>query len=363
MGIDLTQVSDLATDEFYEFLWDANRTTFDEPAPSAPVNFTVDLAEYVFGAAPQVLAVSWAVRETYTITSGGNGQHIATLEIVVPVAQALRISAVGVLFLRNDVTQEVAAAIRERVKTYDPTSGIDPLDWAYDGIPAGVKGAFSMFDFRLRSRTEKVGASREFADARNSALQHFQKFYGEAYRVNGPTTELIRDVPERTPHRNERKVTDATSDSEAAKEIDRIVREQNPGNCDGLEEWQERVADLANYSEYMTRWELVDIEICGIVFGKMHTNVLYTRNVVLQLWAFAQYPKDPLAVLGDMVKECAKQAATAGIVVGLVLGNFPAALAAFETAFSECMEHKLNKFVPCLIPGIAVMKVEGPWQK
>lgn len=363
MGIDLTQVSDLATDEFYDFLWDAKQTTFDEPAPAAPVNFTADQAEYAFGAAPQALGFSWAVRETYSITSGHNGQHIATLEVVVPVVQDLRIWSVGVLFFRNDVAQDVASAIRERVRTYDPTSGIDPLDWAYDGIPAGVKGAFSMFDFRLRSRVEKVGSAREFADARDSALQHFQKFYGETYRLDGPITELIKDIPERIPHRNERKVTDPTSESEAEKEIDMIVREQNPGNCDGLEKWQERVADLLNYSEYMTRWELVDIEICGIVIGKMHASVPYTRNVVLQLWAFAQYPQDPLAVLGDMVKECAKQAATAGIVVGLVLGNFPAALAAFETAFSECMEHKLDRFVPCLIPGIVVMKVEGPWHK
>lgn len=360
MGIEQSHVLNLYVDDFYTFLNDPTTATWDAPDPVAAANFAKD-SEHVLGVAPTPVKFSWVVQETYTISNGG--QHVSSLEAVVPMVQELAISSIYVLFVQNGLEAGVAQTIRDRISTYDPTSGIDPLDWARDAIPAGTTGGFSRFDLRLRSRVQKVGAAQAVTSGRDAIITYFSRTYGEDYRLDGPTTQILRELPEPPRHPNVREVASPTSPAEVEPQIDDIAAENDPGNCDNLERWQEPVADLANYSEYMVKIELVDVIVCGQVVCRTNLPVLYDRNVVQQLWAFGRWPRDPFGVIGDIVKACARNAATAGVVVGLALFNFVAALKVFEAVFVECVEQKVTHLIECVIPGLAVMANHGPWTR
>jgi hypothetical protein len=38
-----------------------------------------------------------------------------------------------------------------------------------------------------------------------------------------------------------------------------------------------------------------------------------------------------------------------------VMGNFAAALAAFQGIFTQCLEDKFGQFISCMIPGLALI--------
>jgi len=39
----------------------------------------------------------------------------------------------------------------------------------------------------------------------------------------------------------------------------------------------------------------------------------------------------------------------------VVMGNFAAALAAFQGIFTQCLEDKFGQFISCMIPGLALI--------
>jgi hypothetical protein len=72
--------------------------------------------------------------------------------------------------------------------------------------------------------------------------------------------------------------------------------------------------------------------------------------------------------LGDYVVHavviCIVEAALAGAVVGVALGNFVAALEAFEALFTECLKAKFDQFISCMIPGLELItqvQGDGKW--
>ncbi len=362
MAIPQEHTIDLNNDQFYAFLAGPS-TTYDEPDPSPPTSGFHKDSDKAMASTPTTRPVpfTWVVRETYRVISN-KGQYISSIECIVPQTQDLKITTVSVLFIRNDVPADQARIIHDRLQNYDPQSGIDPNDWAREVMPPDVKGGFATFDVRQRAKVEKVGQPRPRTDSRDAILAYFRHQYGEAYRLQTPpATEILRDSPAPPSDVHIREVTDVNSDPEAKTNIDDIAVQLNPG-CEGLDSWEQRVADLFHYPEFMVRWELVEVTI-GCFHVKLNLPVLYTRTATQQLWVFGRWPRDPAHVLGDIVKDCALTAASVGIIVGLVTVNFVAAEKAFEVVFSACIQQKIGHTVLCVIPGLAIMVNRSPWTR
>jgi len=360
MAIPQDQTIDLNNDQFYAFLFGPT-TVYNEPDPPTPAGFHKD-SDKTMGSSAMPVPFRWIVRETWKVISR-QGQYISSLEAIVPTTQDITITTVSVLFIRNDTTPDNARIIHERLQNYnyDPRSPVDPNDWARDAMPPDLKGGFSTFDVRQRARVDKLGQPRQDTSARDAVFDYFRHQYGEAYTLKGPVTEVLRELPESPKDVHIREVKDVTSEPEARTNIDDIARGLKP-DCEGLESWQQRIADLFSYPEFMVRWELVDITI-GCFRVKLNLPVLYTRTATQQLWVFGRWPKDPTRVLGDVVKMCALQAAAAGVIVGIALVNFVAALKAFEVVFEACITQKVGHTVECVIPGLAIMVKRNDWTR
>lgn len=98
----------------------------------------------------------------------------------------------------------------------------------------------------------------------------------------------------------------------------------------------------------------------GCVKTKVPHPVLLTRTARIELWAFARADNwDP--TIENLLRGCLVESALVGTVVGVVLANFAAALAAFQTAFEACIKSRLLQLVVCTLVGLLILKRRSAW--
>jgi hypothetical protein len=114
------------------------------------------------------------------------------------------------------------------------------------------------------------------------------------------------------------------------------------------------IAELLRYPEFKVIWRDVRIEIrCVTVV--LTLPILQIRWSRIELYAYTRHPKNLGNLVESAIIQCIWEAAVAGAVIGVVMGNFAAALAAFQGIFTQCLEDKFGQFISCMIPGLALI--------
>lgn len=348
MGIQLEQLIDLRSDAVFSFIQDPKRTTYDEPVPQPAVDFRVDsAAERVLATDTRSRRFCWAVRETYTILRN-DGTAISNVDVIVPHWQELAVTIISVLYLRGDTPPDVAEAVRESLRSYDPNSEIDPNDWARSRMPPDAQSGFAFFDVRLRAQLRKLGTDSD-RSGRDLMLRELQK--SDDVIVRGPEKHIMREVVPMDSHKEEVTSRFKVKDPQLVENVAKKKATKMTPECENLEVVAVHIADVLQYPEFKIEWEFVEVTI-GCVRVTLHLPVGYKRTTTQQAWGTGTQPTDAPDYLKNVVRKCTTIAAASSVVVVLVTANGVAAVEAFKAVFIECVKNSLLTMVKCVVPDL-----------
>jgi hypothetical protein len=386
--------------EVYAFLQDPAQTTWSEPDPtkagyskSGVPNIAVGtIINRDSGSPPKPCTLTWGIHEYYNVIEGkddtahppNKGVVVSQFDVIIPVDQPVSITVFAVLFTKDGISQQAKTMIEAAFQQYDPTSGVDPNDFAYSKMPADHSITPSMFDVFYTCRVQKNGNAIEHDDQLNKILGQYDgttqgivfpfpgqpggNIHGDdgyfvrrkigAYLVK---KENIGHIPDVTTDPLHEAVNPTKPPAQIIEDVAKTEgNEQGCGEDFDLQEF--RIMELLAYPEFKVDWRNFSLTV-GCITVIVTLPVLQIRTSEIDLYAYTRYPKN----LGDYVVkaivDCIIEAALAGAVIGVALGNFAAALEAFDALFTECLKDKFGQFISCMIPGLELItKVQGDGQ-
>lgn len=192
-----------------------------------------------------------------------------------------------------------------------------------------------------------VAGDQEWFQKENLELRHIRDDPNTAFE--NPPVDPVRqqDAKERLPEHI----------------LDEVAREvAGDLDCDDYyEDNSHPVMTLLAWPEFKLEWYTHTIKI-GCSRIKIKLPRLLTRTAEIVLYAtVAVARRDVDDTLMRMIGECAVGSALVGGVVGVVMANFAAALAAFKALFERCIYIKLGQHVACLVPELVLITVKGEW--
>jgi hypothetical protein len=392
MPIQMDYSPDLDTPEVYAFLADAGRASYQGPLPTrsgyvasaVPIKSVGTVDQIAPG---QPLTLVRAVKESYQVVEGasqtGPGTVIGSFDVVVPISQAIRMAVSASLLLTSTVTAQQRATIEGIFNQFTYPRDGDPGDFMAAQLAAHPGYSSRMFCVMQSYQLTKVGPSVE-QDAERAALLAIyngaaqgtvyqpqppnQPLHGDPgyFARRGIKAVLLRRVdigrpPSKPsdPHR-----TDGPEADVPAKAGTVANDEAQAAGCRD-ERWKmdhHKIMDLLNYPEFQVLWRDISIDVgCGVTIV-LTVPELQTRTSTISLWAYVRYPRDLGALVERAIETCLWESALAGAVVGVALGNFAAALAAFRALIVACLSEKFGEFIDCMTPGILVNTDSSPWR-
>lgn len=135
-------------------------------------------------------------------------------------------------------------------------------------------------------------------------------------------------------------------------------------DCNGMVTFNKRLATLFQFPEWKTEMENKEIRIgkCRIV--KTKVPVVYHRTTKRALYAFVATPRSGENYLHKSVMDCIVSASISTGVVALLTGGLSITLsiAAWSSAFVECIKGKLSDGVRCIVHDLNVVTEKGEWK-
>lgn len=383
MSVPQSYIPDLDSPEVYNFLqdkgnpgpWDAPISTKAGYSLSSQQKRPVGSFDQITPGVP--LQLFWAVQEWYEVIEGRNpGQVVGGFDVVVPWAQLVRVHISAVLQVKDATPTPSVQQIEMAFSGYQYPRDGDPND--YVAIKLGENPAISrsMFSVDYTYTLERVGVAVSYEQQKRALLAvyedhgngsvtpglglppvglnengYFKRREIQARRIH---TESIGKIP--TKARDPIHEVENPNIAPSVVIEDIVRREGDKLDC-GLDfdknEW--KILTLLQYPEFKVEWRNHSFEIgCG-VWIVISLPALQIRTSQLNLWAYTRSPKNLGALVSHVIETCAWHAALSGAVVGVVLGNFIAALQAFRAVFTECLKDKLDQFIQCMIPGLVLI--------
>ncbi len=400
MAIQMQHDINLNDAEIKRFLRDSNQLEMMEvPRPKAGYNLSTEfknigIAQEIDPATP--LSSIWFKKEFYQLVEGRpQGQVVGRFDISIPVRQNFSIEIFARLYTKNGLAGPSTQLIENLFKSYSFAVNGDPNDYMQAQLTGHPSVKASDFEIIQVFKLVKTGAPIEDETQKRSMLALYSGggtgtiwpnptnlppnrpphdpgpavpaggedggYFGKRrLRARFVPPSLIVDEPDpidQDPH----VISDGTDPIDKIKEL--IKNAAGVLDCSVVSEpHNHRVMELFRIPEFRIEWRLRFFRIGCVDIG-LHLPVLQIRISSMNLFYYVQVPNDPAGYLLTIVKNCALSAAVTGAVVGVVLWNFVAALAAFEAVFTECIEGKIGEYVVCLLPGLLLSKiVEIDWK-
>lgn len=393
MSVPLSYTPDLDRPEVYNFLqdngnpgpWDAPISTKAGYSISSQPKKPVGSFDQITPVVP--LQLFWAVQEWYEVIEGKSpGQVVGGFDIIVPWAQFVKIHISAVLQIKVGIPAPFVQQIELAFSDYQYPRDGDPNDYVVSKLGKNLSISRKMFSLDYTYTLERVGKAVPH-EQQKKALLDVYKDRGNGSVVPGPGLAPVglnengyfekREIQARLidskaigkiPTKARDPIHEVDNPNVApSKVIDAIVeREGNALDCGkDFDKTEWKILTLLEYPEFKVEWRNHSFEIgCG-VWIVISLPALQIRTSQLNLWAYTRSPKNLGAFVGHVIETCAWHAALSGAVVGVVLGNFIAALQAFRAVFTECLKDKLGQFIQCMIPGLALItevKAGNDWQ-
>jgi hypothetical protein len=237
-----------------------------------------------------------------------------------------------------------------------------------------------MFVVRASFSLHKSAAAKDHSDQRDKILAMYKGTGGGTFYLSNQeslskfllseqiTVIKVRDeavgrVPEPTRDTvHERYVKDVNDPHETGSVLDDIAKKASP-NVEGCEfgpRETKRIAALLAWPEFKIDWVDVRIQI-GCIWVIFSIPVLRIRMSTLVLYAYVVHVQNVDQLVLDMITGCIVKAAIVGAVIGVVFADFPAALAAFEAVFEDCIYFSLGQAAVCMAPGLALLTESSSW--
>jgi hypothetical protein len=302
--------------------------------------------------------------------------------VIVIVKQFVTITVSSFLLIRNDVSKPIADKITAAFINYDPLKEPDPIKYALANLGQDITP--DMFLVRPSFTLEKKGEAEED----KTELENIIKLYdgsrtkstifvigaGEQNLSshlhdsgisvkNLGTDELIGRVPVPTHDTvHEREFNKPTQEDQVLNDI--VNLEKVGLECTALTPPEQRkILTVLEWPELKVCFEDTSIRL-GCFTVVLTLPVPHLRLVKKSLFAYvAHLPNiDQIVPEGrKILQTCLVTSAIAGTVLGLVLLDFGAALAAFVAVFENCVRIAAEQTVACLVPGLALIDEADPF--
>ena len=141
MSIQQEQTVDLDKPDVFAWVRDMQGQQPFEPSDPPLRQGFVKVIEKTMGRCAQPLRYAWGVRETWAVHDL-NGEHISTYEVSVACSQEINVETVSVVSVDETASEDARQAILASFDQYDPSSGIDPHEWARRALPQDAAQGF-----------------------------------------------------------------------------------------------------------------------------------------------------------------------------------------------------------------------------
>jgi hypothetical protein len=388
LAIPRTYSFDFKSSAVQDFILDGQQDYFEPSNP--PTNFLVSGAQpktvgtIASDVAGRNLLIPSCTVETYNVIDQnlqhGTGAIVGSFRINIPEEQPVTLTVYADLFVRGDAPPAATAAIIAAFNAFDPLVDGDPDDYMAAKLraPENINIQPSMFRTNLFGRLIKSGASIQHTEEKTRKLEPYlsqgsgsvwalenghiveHPFHGDpGYLVGRKLTAVlvssikVLNIPAEpaSPY----KIVGPAADFNNALDI-AANREAEQTRCSGEEYFVKnwKIATLLTFPEFMIVWRAFDVDLgCG-VHVTLSYPVLEIRWSDLTLYAFARYPSDLGNLVEDAIVDCALKSALAGAVIGVAMGNFASAIAAFQALFTRCLQDKFREAIKCMMPGLAI---------
>ncbi len=393
MTIQLNHNIDLNDQRVFEWLQGGGfgefREQLDDAALSAEGLELVDHSARNIGSVQQISYVSAVVQHYQLIKTDANTgkqRKLKDLSIQIPVTHSLNLGIESVLYISKEISNEGRKVIENAYSEFDGNSGSDPITYIAKQLnsKSAVDSAITVNDFyvALLYTLTQIGKPIRQLNQVKELKRHYNEGGAgsiEVYEVDGDEVrgdpnwfqkELIEivfvreseyqefDNPEK--HQVLQKDTNDTDHSNLLNEI--VIKLEIKLNCDNNYIHQKRkVLTVFSWPEFKVDWVMREIVI-GCARVKVKLPGLFIRTSKVVLYAIVALPKHNVGkVLLQIVIDCASKSALVGGVVGVVMWNFAAALAAFEALFENCISTQVFHNLTCMVPNLVLVTEKGHW--
>jgi hypothetical protein len=392
MGIQQKYAPNFNKPEVYAFFRTAAvPATYDSPIPMR-TNFSLyaghkKSAGIIAETSPgHPLKQYWTSHEFYQVTESttlGARQVVGNFDIYVPVEQSFSMEIFSILFIKDGIGDANVQIIKNAFDQYQwPASG-DPDAFMRTQLAQNPTISASMFSVEQTHSLIKNTQFVEKTDQKDAILAiyldkangyifpgpnlpaerlgeggYFSKRHLECNILNTVATDGY-STPAPYPL-NQADSTSGTPDEIVNRAAEAEGRALDCGGVFSVH--NHRIMKLFEYPEFKVIFRDFEFDIgCGIHIV-LTLPVLQIRMSEVDLYAYTREPDNIGSIVVNMIEDCAWMAALSGAVIGVVLGNFVAALAAFKAVFTGCIKNKAGQFIACLIPGLALVDTVIPGQ-
>ena len=326
------------------------------------------------------LDATFLIRELYRLKLKTVPQGTVAADVFLE--QTLSIWVEYVLYLKDGLAADIVARAQRLVDEYNASNSPDLSAWISEQIKDGWI-ADSDLQLLADIHVEKVGKHREVNIAQRLALF---RLYGidpspistsigilpetsfprwaternaeleligtEATRRNQP--QVGREVAELKPGTP----PGSNAQTQVASLLDEVTRNILPSECRGdFRREQQRLVSVFAWPEFKLEWYTITIKI-GCARIQISLPRLLVRISNLIIFIYYHVPKRFDEAILTILKNCAIRSALSGAVIGIVVGNPAAAIAAFQSFFVDCLRQ--DAFA-CINPGLFLAKEVGDW--
>ncbi len=368
MTIQIDYSPELQTTNVLNFILDTGQTIFKDPLPfDHGYSFESNL---ISGTENFPLYAQY--REYYNVVQ--QRSIVGNFIVLIPVKQDVKFTLLSNLLIKDTVSQALKDKIVTSFHLYNPNSGIDPYDFAFQEM--SVQGVTSdMFQIISSFELNKIGARQEHTEQRDALLSTyngtnrdiFLTIFGDLYLadyfkrrgyqailVKREALDHIENPSHDTIHEAESGSTSIIGNvvKDEARSIDCTINE--------ITRVEIEIATVLVWPEFKQEWSWKMKKI-GCVKTKLYLPTTFKRIGKKHLYAYVGKPDGLDQLIIQQIKDCASKSAILAAVIGVVLVDLPAALVAFKALFIECIKYNAGQDIKCLIPGLFFLTETGNW--
>jgi hypothetical protein len=329
----------------------------------------------------EIQTVPYMIREIYRVNQRGNPVGIVSAEIIV--AEDISFSVQHEVFLKDSLDPALKLRITALIGTYTRQDVQDFKVW----LATKIQGALSEEDYVVDSLLEMKKVAPEPREINTEQRDALFKLYGQNptgdwrariepeqnfgdwARNRGTTLQKIDSSPLRPSESTGPDTSMTVKEFESTKEAPTSAKDKLAavladiegrlrGDCGELKSESKKLVTLSKWPEFKIEWRAKTIRI-GCVSITINLPIPRIRFSELTAYVRYQMPKSVEQTVWAIVQTCTIRSGLVSAVVGIILLNPAAALAAFQSSFTQCVQQEV---VTCVNPGIVVIKVHEGWK-
>ncbi len=307
-----------------------------------------------------------------TATETGKERKLQDVFVQVPVLYNLSIEIESILYIASSRVSENGRKIINNA--YEQFKDQDPILFIAEALNSeqAKREGLTTSDFHvaLRYTLTQVGTSTHNLDQVHALERYYKGGVEIAQDAEWFQKEniVLRYRGEKSGHRFEtptqHPILEQYAEGRADSEVLEEISDQVAGNLNCDDHYiskNHRVVTIFQWPEFKVEWYSRKIKIgCATIEIKLPKLRTRTRKKVLYANVVVAL-RDANDTLKNIVGDCALDSALVGGVVGIVMWNFAAALAAFRVLFENCVHMKVGQHLTCLVPSLVLITEGTEW--